>query len=72
MRRPLALLNITVASILVNAALNWALIRGEWVLPKLGLPGIGLSTTLVYLLSFLAFYAVVRRDAVLARLTSKG
>lgn len=66
MRRPLALLNITIGSILVNAALNWAFIQGTWVFPKLGLPGIGLSTTLVYLFSFLVFYAAVRRDPLLA------
>jgi multidrug resistance protein, MATE family len=65
MRRPLALLNITVASIIINATLNWAFIGGAWGFPKLGLPGIGLSTTLVYLLSFFVFYVAVRRDVML-------
>lgn len=70
MRRPKALIWITVASIAVNAGLNWILISGAWGLPRLGLPGIGLATSLVYLLSFLVFYAVVRRDPVLAPLLS--
>jgi multidrug resistance protein, MATE family len=70
MRRPQALLRITLASIAVNAGLNWAFIHGIWILPKLGLPGIGLATTLVYTLSFLALYAAGRRDPQLAPLLS--
>ncbi|MFH8591095.1 MATE family efflux transporter [Streptomyces rimosus] len=70
MRRPQALLRITVASVAVNAVLNWALIHGTWGLPELGLPGVGVATTLVYLLSFLALYASAKRDAVLAPLLS--
>jgi MATE family multidrug resistance protein len=70
MRRPQALLRITLASIAVNAGLNWALIHGTWILPELGLPGVGLSTSLVYALSFLALYASARRDAELAPLLS--
>ncbi|MFF0041233.1 MATE family efflux transporter [Streptomyces mirabilis] len=70
MRRPQALLQITVASIAVNAGLNWALIHGTWGLPKLGLTGIGVATSTVYLLSFLALYVSARRDAELAPLLS--
>ncbi|MDQ4009194.1 MAG: MATE family efflux transporter [Actinomycetota bacterium] len=66
MRRPQALVWITVASIAVNAGLNWGLIHGTGFLPQLGLTGIGLSTSLVYLLSFCALYLVTRRDPVLA------
>jgi MATE family multidrug resistance protein len=62
MRRPQALLRITVASIAVNAALNWGLIHGTGPLPGLGLTGIGVATTTVYALSFLALCAAVRRD----------
>ncbi|MFD7667649.1 MATE family efflux transporter [Streptomyces sp. NPDC059788] len=65
MRRPQALLRITVVSVAVNAALNWGLIHGIWGLPELGLPGVGVATTLVYFLSFLALYACAKRDAVL-------
>lgn len=70
MRRPQALLQITVASIAVNAGLNWVLIQGTWGLPKLGLTGIGVATSTVYLLSFLALYGSARRDAELAPLLS--
>ncbi|MDT3395102.1 MATE family efflux transporter [Streptomyces sp. B1866] len=68
MRRPQALLRITVASIAVNAALNWALYHGTWILPALRLPGIGVATTLVYALSCLALYGSARRDPQLAPL----
>jgi MATE family multidrug resistance protein len=70
MRRPQALLRITLASIAVNAGLNWALIHGTWIFPDLGLPGIGLSTSLVYALSCLALYFSARRDARLAPVLS--
>ncbi|WP_031475688.1 MATE family efflux transporter [Streptomyces bicolor] len=62
MRRPQALLQITIASVAVNAALNWGLIHGSWILPELGLPGIGLATTLVYALTCVALYVSARRD----------
>ncbi|MFH8346351.1 MATE family efflux transporter [Streptomyces sp. NPDC018045] len=65
MRRPQALLRITVVSVAVNAALNWGLIHGTWGLPELGLPGVGVATTLVYFLSFAALYASAKRDPVL-------
>lgn len=70
MRRPQALLRITIASIAVNAGLNWVFIHGTWGLPKLGLPGIGLATTSVYALSFLALYVSARRDPTLAPVLS--
>ncbi|MGW7573463.1 MATE family efflux transporter [Streptomyces sp. NPDC054765] len=70
MRRPQALLQITVASVAVNAGINWALIHGTWGLPKLGLPGVGVATSLVYLLSFLALYLSAKKDPVLGPLLS--
>ncbi|MET8628370.1 MATE family efflux transporter [Kitasatospora sp. NPDC004669] len=70
MRRPQALLRITTASVAVNAALNWAFIHGTWGVPELGLTGIGVATSSVYLLSFLALYASARRDPQLAPLLS--
>ncbi|MEV7184528.1 MATE family efflux transporter [Kitasatospora sp. NPDC093102] len=70
MRRPQALLQITVASVAVNAGLNWIFIHGTWGLPKLGLTGIGVATSSVYLLSFLALYTSARRDPQLAPLLS--
>ncbi|MDX2602619.1 MATE family efflux transporter [Streptomyces caniscabiei] len=70
MRRPQALLRITLASIAVNAGLNWAFVHGTWIFPELGLPGIGLATSLVYGLSCLALYLSARRDTRLAPVLS--
>ncbi|MEF9908127.1 MATE family efflux transporter [Streptomyces sp. P9-A2] len=66
MRRPQALLQITLISIAVNAALNWALIHGTFGLPRLGLTGVGIATSTVYLLSFLALYLAAKKDKELA------
>ncbi len=68
MRRPQALLQITIASIVVNAGLNWILIHGTWGLPRLGLTGIGVATSTVHLLSFVALYVSAKRDGELAPL----
>ncbi|MFE3764451.1 MATE family efflux transporter [Streptomyces sp. NPDC059104] len=68
MRRPQALLRITIASVAVNAGLNWVLIHGTFGLPRLGLTGIGIATSTVYLLSFLALFASAKRDERLAPL----
>jgi multidrug resistance protein, MATE family len=62
MRRPKALLVITLFSVAVNLALNWILIHGVAGLPVLGLTGIGVSTSLVYLVTFGIFAVIVRRD----------
>ncbi|WP_371501517.1 MATE family efflux transporter [Kitasatospora sp. NBC_00374] len=70
MRRPQALLRITIASVAVNAALNWAFIHGTWGAPELGLTGIGVATSSVHLLAFIALYASARRDPRLAPLLS--
>ncbi|MEU9314733.1 MATE family efflux transporter [Streptomyces sp. NPDC048295] len=66
MRRPQALLHITLASIAVNTALNWILIHGTFGLPRLGLTGVGTATSTVYLLSFLALYLAAKKDTQLA------
>ncbi|MEV8422051.1 MATE family efflux transporter [Streptomyces niveus] len=70
MRRPQALLRITIASVAVNAALNWVLIHGTFGLPQLGLIGVGAATSTVYLLAFLALYLSAKRDKELAPLLS--
>lgn len=62
MRRPQALLRITLASVAVNATLNWVFIHGTFGMPRLGLTGIGVATSGVYLLSFLALHASARHD----------
>ncbi|MFD4697368.1 MATE family efflux transporter [Streptomyces niveus] len=70
MRRPQALLRITIASVAVNAALNWVLIHGTFGLPRLGLIGVGAATSTVYLLTFLALYLSAKKDKELAPLLS--
>ena len=60
--KPKSLLHITVAMIVVNAALNYALGFGFGPFPALGLLGIGLSTTLVHLLSALIYLRITIRD----------
>ncbi|MCX4631269.1 MATE family efflux transporter [Streptomyces sp. NBC_01443] len=68
MRRPQALLQITIASVAVNAGLNWILIHGTFGLPRLGLTGVGIATSTVYFLSFLALYLSAKKDKELAPL----
>ncbi|MCX5149838.1 MATE family efflux transporter [Streptomyces sp. NBC_00320] len=70
MRRPQALLQITIASVAVNAGLNWILIHGTFGLPELGLTGVGIATSTVYLLTFLALYLSAKRDEELEPLLS--
>ncbi|MFJ9639332.1 MATE family efflux transporter [Streptomyces sp. NPDC101178] len=70
MRRPQALLQITLVSIAMNAGLNWVLIHGTFGMPQLGLTGVGLATSTVYLLSFVALYLAAKRDRQLAPLLS--
>jgi MATE family multidrug resistance protein len=70
MRRPGSLLGITIASIAANAALDGGFAYGWFGFPVLGLPGIGLATTIVQLLSFFAFLAILHRDEHLAPLLS--
>ncbi|SCF56735.1 MATE family efflux transporter [Streptomyces sp. Ncost-T10-10d] len=70
MQRPQALLQITIASIAVNAGLNWILIHGTWGLPRMGLTGVGIATSSVYLLTFIALYLSAKKDTTLAPLLS--
>jgi MATE family multidrug resistance protein len=66
LRQPGPLLAITLVSIAANAALDYALMFGRFGLPALGLTGIACATSSVYLLSFVAMLAVVRRRPELA------
>ncbi|MGW7044324.1 MATE family efflux transporter [Streptomyces avermitilis] len=70
MRRPQALLRITVASVAVNAGLNWVLIHGTWGLPRMGLTGVGVATSSVYVLTCIALYLSAKKDSALAPLLS--
>lgn len=70
MRRPQALLQITIASVAVNAGLNWILIHGTWGLPRMGLTGVGIATSSVYLLTSISLYMAAKKDTILAPLLS--
>lgn len=62
MRRAGSLLAVTIISIAVNALLNAVFIYGWLGIPKLGLLGIGLSTTLVQIWTFAIYLRTVKRD----------
>ncbi|WP_167477894.1 MATE family efflux transporter [Nocardia arthritidis] len=63
MQRPQALLLVTLGSVALNLLLALAFIRGWAGLPELGLTGIGVATSLVFLITFAVFLAMIRRDA---------
>ncbi|GAA5059499.1 MATE family efflux transporter [Nocardia callitridis] len=70
LRRAGSLLRVTLLSVGVNALLNAVFIFGWLGIPKLGLAGIGLATTLVQLWTFGTYLLTVRRDPVLGDLLS--
>ncbi|GAA5089414.1 MATE family efflux transporter [Nocardia iowensis] len=63
MQRPQALLWVTLGSVVLNLVLALGFIHGRAGLPELGLTGIGVATSLVFLITFGVFLAMVRRDA---------
>ncbi|WP_432123791.1 MATE family efflux transporter [Streptomyces sp. C10-9-1] len=65
LKRPGPLLTITLASVGVTIGLNYVLIYGAFGLPAFGFVGVAIATVTVFLLSFLAFVAVVLRDSTL-------
>lgn len=62
MRRAGSLLAVTLISIAINALLNAFFIYGWLGVPKLGLAGIGLATTLVQIWTFLVYLRTVKQD----------
>jgi MATE family multidrug resistance protein len=56
---------VTLGGVLLNAALNWAFIFGNWGAPELGVRGAAIATTATQVLSVagLALYAVTERRA---------
>ncbi|RBO92829.1 MATE family efflux transporter [Nocardia puris] len=67
LQRPQALLLVTLGSVVLNLVLALAFMHGWAGLPALGLTGIGVATSLVFLITFAVFWAMVRRDAELGR-----
>lgn len=65
MRRPQALVVVTLGSVAVNAVVALALIHGWAGLPALGLTGVGVASSVVFLVTFAVFWVMVRRDAAL-------
>lgn len=70
LRRAGSLLRVTLLSIGVNGLLNALFIFGWFGMPRLGLAGIGLATTLVQVWTFGTYLRTVRRDPVLGELLS--
>ncbi|MCE7080333.1 MATE family efflux transporter [Streptomyces sp. ST2-7A] len=63
LKRPGPLLAITLASVGATIGLNYVLIYGKLGLPAFGFLGVAIATVTVFLLSFLAFVAVISRDS---------
>ncbi|MER6995473.1 MATE family efflux transporter [Streptomyces sp. NPDC000410] len=63
LKRPGPLLAITLVSVGVTIGLNYVLIYGKFGLPAFGFVGVAIATVTVFLLSFLAFVAVILRDS---------
>jgi MATE family multidrug resistance protein len=66
LKQPGPLLAITLASILLSAASNYALALGKFGFPALGLPGVACTTALVPLFSFVALASIAKRHRELA------
>jgi len=66
LKYPGPLLVITLISIVLTSVLNYLLVFGKWGLPALGLKGVALTTSIVFLLSFLMFLGVVLKNQTLA------
>ncbi|GAA2468797.1 hypothetical protein GCM10010198_13660 [Nocardia seriolae] len=62
MQRPQALLLVTLGSVALNLVLALAFIQGWAGLPELGLTGVGVATSLVFMITFGVFWTMVRRD----------
>ncbi|MFR9754008.1 MATE family efflux transporter [Nocardia sp. 004] len=67
MRRPQALLLVTLGSVVLNLLLALGFIHGAAGLPALGLTGIGVATSLVFLITFGVLSTMVRCDDQLGR-----
>jgi len=68
LRRAGSLLKIAIISIGINVLLNALFIYGWLGIPKLGLTGIGLSTTIVQFWTFLIYLRTVCRDSEMSTL----
>ncbi|MFE3053375.1 MATE family efflux transporter [Nocardia sp. NPDC059239] len=62
LQRPQALLLVTLGSVVLNLVLALTFMHGWAGLPALGLTGVGVATSLVFLITYGVFWAMVRRD----------
>lgn len=67
MQRPQALLLVTLGSVALNLVLALAFIHGWAGIPVMGLTGVGIATSLVFLITFGVLWAMVRHDEQLGR-----
>ncbi|MBW4721517.1 MATE family efflux transporter [Saccharothrix obliqua] len=70
LRRPGSLLAVTLVSIAVNAGCNAVFIYGWLGLPRLGVAGVGLATTVVQFCTLAAFASTIARDPRLSSMVS--
>lgn len=63
MRRPQALLLVTLGSVALNVVAALAFMHGWAGLPAMGLTGVGIATSLVFLITCAVFWAMVKHDA---------
>ncbi len=63
LKKPGPLLAITLVSVGLTIGLNYVLIYGKLGLPEFGFVGVAIATVTVFLLSFLAFAAVIMRNS---------
>ena len=66
LKRPGPLLLITLIAVAINIGLNLLFVFGVGTWTGLGLPGVGLATLFTQTLMAVGFYALVRRDSLLA------
>jgi MATE family multidrug resistance protein len=62
LERPRAALVLTLLAVVLNAAVNYVLIFGFWIMPSLGVVGAGIGSSLVNLFILLAFGWYIARD----------
>jgi multidrug resistance protein, MATE family len=70
LKKPGPLLAITLVSVVLTIGLNYVLIYGKLGLPAFGFVGVAIATVTVFLLSFLAFTAVIMRNGAIRQYLS--
>ncbi|MCK3780330.1 MATE family efflux transporter [Ensifer sesbaniae] len=69
-RKASFLLAITLATILINAVLDYGLLFGVFGLPRLGVPGVAAASALAYLAQFIAIACITHRMFAFSHLSS--